>query len=483
MKEKVVVIGAGIAGLSLSINLLKKGYDVTLVEKNSEVGGLCSGYFVDGYYIDACLHWLMGTNKKSSLYKMWSDVGAFDKDTKIISLPTLGTIEYEGTKVTFYRNIEKTRKEWTKISPQDKKIIDKFIDSVIDMSSLMGLSQKYKKLKLFDIIHMLPNSPHIVRCMKLSREDYSKRFKHPALQFAIKNCQTGYNNMFFFLDLYGIFIKGNADIPSGGAYYMVQRMKKLLQNLGGNLLLNTEVIGLLTRNSRVFAAKTPNFDIEGDYFVSAIDPNLTLNKLLNNKYKVRKVKSLDRRIKSNPISSCYNLYCLVKGDTSKIEVPHGLHIKPIQIGCSKVDFALIRPYHFDPEYFTKDGKNVISIFVDQNQDDYFYFKSLSDEEYKKKVNDINSKLIEEFTNNYPQFKDKVKALSCFSPLELEKRTNSSYGALQAYSFSKDGAFYHLNGEVKGLDNFYLCSQWNRAIGGTPTALLTAFEISKRFKKK
>ncbi|MGC9313088.1 MAG: FAD-dependent oxidoreductase, partial [Sediminispirochaetaceae bacterium] len=39
MSESILVVGAGFAGLSTAALLAKKGYDVTVLEKNSSVGG------------------------------------------------------------------------------------------------------------------------------------------------------------------------------------------------------------------------------------------------------------------------------------------------------------------------------------------------------------------------------------------------------------------------------------------------------------
>ena len=166
MDKKVVIAGGGIAGLALSIDLLLKGYKVTLLEKNSEVGGLCSGYFVNGHYIDACLHWLMGTKENSLLFNIWKKIGAFSPNQKFISLPTLGSFEYQGHTVTFYRDIEETREELTKLSPVDKKAIDKFIDSVKEMGTLMSKVQKYKALYDNKNRKRIRNYSHIIRCTK-----------------------------------------------------------------------------------------------------------------------------------------------------------------------------------------------------------------------------------------------------------------------------------------------------------------------------
>jgi phytoene desaturase len=39
MKKKIIVIGSGFGGLAISIRLQAKGFEVTLMEKNTKVGG------------------------------------------------------------------------------------------------------------------------------------------------------------------------------------------------------------------------------------------------------------------------------------------------------------------------------------------------------------------------------------------------------------------------------------------------------------
>jgi len=53
MKTKsVIVIGAGIGGLTAAIHLAKRGLRVTVVEKNSRPGGRCDRFSCDGHHFD-----------------------------------------------------------------------------------------------------------------------------------------------------------------------------------------------------------------------------------------------------------------------------------------------------------------------------------------------------------------------------------------------------------------------------------------------
>lgn len=480
MSKEIVVIGGGIAGLNAGIELLQKGHRVTIIEKNDDVGGLCSGYDVKGFYIDTCLHWLMGTKKSNDLYKLWENIHALGDDVPIISLENFVTVDYNGTKVRLGRDLEKTKKEWLEIAPEDKRNINKFFSTTKAFGEMMkyALKADFKKnpLKLTEVLF---KSPAIIKSLRLSREQYARRFKNPALKFAITNFMTGYNDMFFLFDVYSLFTQGNADVPSGGAKYMVERIKNRYLSLGGILHLNEAVNELEMKNDRVFAVKTDkNHVFSPDCVISTVDPKYTF-KLLDGNYKINKLIKADKRINKNPISSCFNVYVTVEGDISCIDGPTTINVKPIKVGATNVDYILIRPYNFDPDYFVKDGKTVVSLFVDQNHIDYKQFKSLSMDELKKEEDRITKEFINAVIEKYPNLKDKINHLTSFGPIEIEKRSNTSYGALQAYSLTDLKSFYLAEGRVKGTRNLYCCGQWTRCIGGTPTALLSSHRVAKK----
>lgn len=481
MKKKVVVIGGGIAGLNAGIELLQHGFDVSLYEKNDEVGGLCSGYFVGKYNIDACLHWLMGTKKHTTLNNLWRNIDALNDDVEISNLPYFASFIYKGEKITFSRNLDEEEKRWLEISPNDKKAINNFFGSVRSLATLWNVTQNENLKKInMDLIKTLPNSARIYRAMKLSREDYSKKFTHPALRFALKNAMTGFNNAFFFIQVYGLFSTGDGNVPLGGAYHMIQRIKNKYLSLGGKLYLNSNVNELVVENRKVVSMKVGSQDVKADYYVSALDVNYTLKHLLKDKYKAITYSYINKKISSYDVSSCFVVYIKVDKYQDNIDTPTCVKIPKIKVGVHHIDALLVRPYAFDTTF--KYGKSaVISLFADQNQDDFNHFKYLTNYEQEKEriIND----LIRSFTLMYPEYANKIEVLDAFGPLELESRTNTSYGSIQSYSFTKDGTFYSFKGHLQSVSNLYMCGQWNRSIGGTPTALLTSHDMVNKIIKK
>ncbi|MEL7530239.1 MAG: phytoene desaturase family protein [Bacteroidota bacterium] len=57
MKKKVIVIGAGFAGLTAASLLGQKGYDVTILEKNDQAGGRARRWEKDGFTFDMGPSW------------------------------------------------------------------------------------------------------------------------------------------------------------------------------------------------------------------------------------------------------------------------------------------------------------------------------------------------------------------------------------------------------------------------------------------
>ena len=57
VSKKVIVIGAGFAGLSAATTLAQKGFDVTLLEKNKDLGGRARKLVADGFTFDIGPSW------------------------------------------------------------------------------------------------------------------------------------------------------------------------------------------------------------------------------------------------------------------------------------------------------------------------------------------------------------------------------------------------------------------------------------------
>lgn len=84
MKKRVVVIGAGLGGLTASALLSKKGYDVTVIEKHFIVGGYSSNFKRKSktglnFNFDTALHGIGNLWDGRNFYELLKNIGVIDR--------------------------------------------------------------------------------------------------------------------------------------------------------------------------------------------------------------------------------------------------------------------------------------------------------------------------------------------------------------------------------------------------------------------
>ena len=79
-KYDVIIIGAGIGGLTCAALLAKKGVRVAVFEKEPRPGGYCCSFSASGYSFDACIDSIGGLRAREPLRRILEDdLGVFDR--------------------------------------------------------------------------------------------------------------------------------------------------------------------------------------------------------------------------------------------------------------------------------------------------------------------------------------------------------------------------------------------------------------------
>jgi phytoene dehydrogenase-like protein len=73
MNKKVVVIGAGIGGLGAAGLFAKKGYDVTVLEKNATLGGRANIFETDGFKFDMGPSWYLAPDLFEHFFRLMGE--------------------------------------------------------------------------------------------------------------------------------------------------------------------------------------------------------------------------------------------------------------------------------------------------------------------------------------------------------------------------------------------------------------------------
>ena len=489
--KTIVIVGAGISGMSAGIYAEQNGFHAILLEKNPRVGGLCTGWYRKGRYLDGCIHWLTGTREGTVLYEDWKNVGAITSQESIIYLPSWGTFEYQGTKLTLWRDLARAEKEWTEVSPVDKKQIHHFFKMVNDFTKVeLPLRKPIEYLNFADIMKLGFTVgkvwPSYLLSMKMSCEKYAQKFKSPAIRWAITHAQPGEGNLFSMVYSYATIVEGNGGIPEGGSHALSERMKDKFLSLGGTLKMNADVDHIIVKNNVAVGVELTNGEkIHGDYIITALDPNYVVHRLLYGLYKCKEIEKRYSNPVKNPTPSCVLLNFEVE-DIPELPIPYSFECEPFVIGGLKTSHLTVRSYAYDKKTYVKGNKTIMSVLVDQFSTEYDYWKKLYKNKpaYEKKKKQIGEMVTSRIVRQFPSLEGHITLLDVATPKTLNRYTNSSRGAFMGFLFTDKKSMFSNNGKLKGLKNLYMAGQWFQAPGGLPLALVEGkFAVQRILKKE
>ena len=486
--EKVVVIGGGIAGLSAGIYALLSGFEAEIYEKNAIPGGECIGWNRKGYHIDNCIHWLTGTKKGTEMYDLWKTVGALSDDMEYAKIDAFYKTINNGQEATLWNDLQRTERELTNISPEDKDEIKKFIQYVeYSKQCLFPAKKPMEMWSVKDYINMGKNMADFPKVMKefgkISLDEYSKRFKSPVLQSLMCDYLPREYSAYSFFVSYATMADGNGKIPMGASLQMSLRMEKKFKDLGGKIYYNssTKKINIEKKTATGITLDDGRF-IKADYVIPAVDTYVLFNKLIPSSYMPKEVKKAYDSPKDYPAVSGFQIAFAVSEKYDRGETVF-VNIDPVKVGNNTFSRMYVKAYGYDP-IFVKDGKQVIQTCITQRDDDFVFWKSLSEKEYREYKEKLIKEIEKRIEAAFPELAGDLEFLDCWTPLTYDRYCNAYHGSYMSFTTTPQAKPLRMKGRVKGIDNMYLAGQWTNAPGGLPVAAASGkFAVQRILKSK
>ena len=492
-KKSVIIVGAGISGLSAGVYLAQHGFDVTILERNANVGGLCTAWVREGRLLDGCIHWLTGTREGHFCYDIWKNIGAFD-DCNLLPIESWGNFTYEGKVVRFLRDSKKAEQEWLEIAPEDAKHIKRFFKMVRDCATVdLPMHKPFNMLSLPELMKIglsaIRHRSYLAN-MTIGTDEYASRFKNPAIRWALEHAQPGPGNLFSMIFSYATIVSNDCAIPEGGSRAFAERILKRFLSLGGKVKLCADVKEIIVEKNTAKGVLLKNGqEYRGDYVVTALDTAFVLEKLLNNKYKVPQFYKRAHNYKDYPTITSLLISYEIE-DLGDVESPNTFLVEePFDVAGRTIKYINIRAYDYDSKTFVKDNKTVCNTLIHQFDKDYLGWEKIYQDKafYKQEKERIANTVLKEIVKKYPRLEGKIKLLDIATPITLKRYVNATRGAYMSYLFTDRRARFVYNGSVPGLKNITLSSQWNQAPGGLPFAAaegkFSAIRICKMAKVK
>lgn len=298
-KKTVVIIGAGIGGITAAIYLAKKGFEVSIFEKNSVPGGRCGQIIHEGHRFDLGATMLL----MPGVYReIFGTLGIdFDKALGIKPLDELYKIYFDnGEEITFTTDLKKMESQLENIEKGSFKKSEKYVSDGYNF-----FKTAYKRLigrNFYNFFEFatLKNMVMLIRLRTyLSHQNYvQKFFSNPHLQMAytFQNIYVGqspFDAPAFFSMIPAIELVEGSFFPKGGIFAIVESLKSEAIRAGVNFYFDKEVsrIEVNRVNARAIVLSDGEV-VPADLVIANADLPYIYRELLPDKRKSRKIEKM-----------------------------------------------------------------------------------------------------------------------------------------------------------------------------------------------
>ena len=472
--KKVIIIGAGIAGMTCGIYLQRGGFETQIFELNHMAGGECTGWDRGAYHFDGCIHWLVGSKPGTSLNEIWRDTGALDDSVRIIHHDAFVGYEEDGKTVTFYTTADKLEKHLLEVAPEDKKEIKKLcaalralgdfgmpIDKPMDMmTGKDGL--KYAMKNLGGIIKMSAYR-------KLTMNELADRFKNPLLRRAILASIPGDNTSLALVTTLAGMHAGDCGFPEGGSRALALRMEKKYLELGGKVQYRARVEKIIVKEGSAVGIRLQDGSEHfADEIVSCADGFEMLKSMLDDKFTPPMYENLFSKPKEFPTPTCALVFMGVNAKLPDID--RGINMprtEPVTLSGIESPPISLLSYGFD-KTMAPEGKTVMVAYYPA---DYDFWKAVHEDKdiYKAEKKRLEEDAIATLAQRFPEAEGKVEVTDVVTPMTYERYCNAWRGSWMTWGKGGKDVPQYFPGLLPGLDHFIMAGMWTLPPGGLPGA--------------
>ena len=482
----MIIIGAGIAGLSTGIYARMNGFDTQIYEMGSLPGGLCTSWSRKGYTFDGCIQWLVGTNPASSSHVPWQEVRALEGKT-IYDPEEYQRVEVDGQCLIVYTDVDRFEKAMIDLAPEDLKPVKELTAGIRSLASMdLPLDTPGDPLAgVKSATSFLPAAPVWFKWGKVTMKDFVARLKSPFLRRALPLVAGEDFPIVGLMFMLSWMTNRNAGYPIGGSLEFAKTIEQRYLALGGKIEYHARVEKILVENDTAAGIRlSDGSEHRAAWVVSAADGHATIFDMLDGKYL------------NDTIRGYYDTFPIFQ---PIVQVSLGIN-RDMSHAPASVSFPLEQPinvsgtertrlgykiYHFDPT-LAPAGKTVLQVLFDSN---YAYWKAIAGdtERYESEKKAIAVQVIDRLEKRFPGIAGQIEVVDVATPLTTERYTGNWQGSIEGWMVTEKTmkmAFGKgMDKTLPGLKHFYMVGQWVEPGGGLPTAVMSGRKLVKQLCQK
>lgn len=291
MKKKIAVIGSGFSSLSTAAYLAKEGFEVSIFEKNNELGGRARQFSESGFTFDMGPSWYWMPEVIESFYNDFGYTASDFYELKRLS-PAFKIVFENNEEIVVPDSYDDLRNLFEDIEPGSSVKLDSFMEdaklkydiSFKDLIELPGISlteylnkqtiANSLKLKIFSSYQKLVRN-------HFRDEKLRSLMEFPVLFLGAKPSDTP--ALYSLMNYAGLRL--GTWYPQGGFYSVVKAMTKICEELGVKIFKNSPVEKINVMFNEAVSLTVNNQEITIDGIVGGADYHHIEQKLLDEQYR------------------------------------------------------------------------------------------------------------------------------------------------------------------------------------------------------
>lgn len=467
-KEKtIIIIGAGMGGLSAGVYGRLNGYRTQIFEAHSVPGGQCASWARKGYTFDACIHHLFGCNESSRLYQLWTDLGAMPRD--LVATEECTAVESpDGKLFRDYYDPDRLEQHMLELAPTDAAAIRDYVGLIKNVAQVDLIGQMMMG-STAGLLVMAPRLLPVMRRLGSTMQAYAERFHDPFLRraFGLLIYSLPGLPLIIHLARHGYAINGSLQWPVGGARKFAASIERRYLELGGQVQYRSKVTKILTEHGSAVGVRLEDgSEHRADVVVSNADGRKTIMELLEGRYGGQRFRAYCAE-PGDETNWALHVFLGVNRDLSS--EPSALVMmldRPVTIGGHKTSSVEMQLYGCD-HTMAPPGKGVIKVELVGG---YNYWKQLAadPERYREEKARAADQVIDILERHFAGLRSQVEAIDVPTLLTWERYMGGSHGFnnMPTRKMTLAGALGTRGWitRMPDLDDFYFAGVWATSAG-------------------
>jgi len=420
--RSIIIIGAGLAGLSTGCYAQMNGYSSRVFEHHSAPGGVAACWKRKGYLIDGGIHFLMGHRPGQSLYDMYTELG-ITQSNRFPDLDTYGRFvdEASGRELVVTRDLERLEADLKAAAPQDAGIVDGLVKGAralrgVDIGAV-GMGKPPELEGPLDVAKMAWGGRRALRYMvgKYGRPvaEYAAAIRDPWLREVVPNMFLPEVPVWFLLMLMGLLADNQVGMMADGSQSFALSIERRYKDLGGEVTYRSTVREIIVEGDKAVGVRLADgSEHHADAVVSAADGYSTIFSMLGGRYVDGKIR--DRYAGWKLIRP---LVMVSFGVAREFADEPWLHIiglrRPFTVGSQETKWIMLRLFNYS-DRFAPPGKTVVQASFESEWD---YWNGLKDMRiaYEAEKQRVAAEIVTRLEKHYPGISLQVEMIDVTTP--------------------------------------------------------------------